>query len=132
MYSHVTVGTNDLGSAKTFYDAVLGVLGVPAGRVQGDRIFYSTSQGIFSVARPVNGKPASPANGGTIGFLCNSAAQADEWHAKGIAAGGEACEDPPGIRENEGRKAYLAYLRDPDGNKLCVVHWIARPAAATG
>ena len=124
MFSHVTVGTNDLDGAKQFYDAVLGVLGIPAGRIRGDRLFYGTRSGIFSVSRPLNGEPATPANGGTIGFLCNSPAQADEWHATGIGRGGQTCEDPPGVRESDGRRAYLAYMRDPDGNKLCAVHWM--------
>jgi catechol 2,3-dioxygenase-like lactoylglutathione lyase family enzyme len=124
MFSHVMVGANDLEAAKSFYDAVLGVLDVPPGRVQDERIFYRTSGGIFGVSRPINGEPATPANGGTIGFLCSSAAQADAWHAAGIARGGQTCEDPPGVRESGGRKAYLAYMRDPDGNKLCAVYWM--------
>jgi catechol 2,3-dioxygenase-like lactoylglutathione lyase family enzyme len=130
LYSHVMVGANDLAASKRFYDAVLGVLGVPPGRVQGERIFYSTQGGIFGVSRPVNGQAATPANGGTIGFLCSSAEQARAWHDAGIAHGGETCEDPPGVRESDGRQAFLAYLRDPDGNKLCAVYWIRRSARA--
>jgi hypothetical protein len=48
--------------------------------------------------------------------------QADAWHAAGLAASGTACEDPPGVREGAAGKLYLAYLRDPDGNKLCALH----------
>lgn len=121
MFSHIMIGTNNLEKAKTFYDAVLGTLGVPPARVDGHRIFYFTPTGIFSVSVPIDGKPATPANGGTIGFACASGEQADAWHAAGLANGGTACEDPPGVREGSSGKLYLAYLRDPDGNKLCAL-----------
>ncbi len=122
MFSHVMVGTLDLDRAKAFYDAVLGTLGVPPAMVDGNRIFYFANGGIFSVSLPINGQPATAANGGTIGFACSSPAQADAWHAAGVANGGSTCEDPPGVREGGMGKMYLAYLRDPDGNKLCALH----------
>jgi catechol 2,3-dioxygenase-like lactoylglutathione lyase family enzyme len=122
MFSHIMIGTNDLDRSKAFYDTVLGTLGVPAGRVDGHRVFYMTPTGIFSVSQPINGEPATHANGGTIGFACASPEQADAWHAAGVAAGGKTCEDPPGVREGATGKLYLAYLRDPDGNKLCGLH----------
>ena len=122
MFSHIMIGTNDLDKAKSFYDAVLGTLGVPPAFVDGHRIFYMTPKGVFSVSKPIDGKPATFANGGTIGFACDSPAQADAWHAAGIATGGTTCEDPPGVREGATGKMYLAYLRDPDGNKLCGLH----------
>jgi len=122
MFSHVMVGTNDLDRAKTFYDALLGTLEVPPAMVDGQRIFYFANGGIFSVSLPINGQPATPANGGTIGFACSSPEQADAWHAAGVANGGTSCEDPPGVREGGMGKMYLAYLRDPDGNKLCALH----------
>ncbi len=122
MFSHVMIGTNDLDRAKTFYDALLGTLGVPPAMVDGNRIFYFANGGIFSVSLPINGQPATAANGGTIGFACSSPAQADAWHAAGVANGGTTCEDPPGVREGGMGKMYLAYLRDPDGNKLCALH----------
>jgi catechol 2,3-dioxygenase-like lactoylglutathione lyase family enzyme len=90
--------------------------------VDGNRIFYFANGGIFSVSLPINGQPATAANGGTIGFACSSPAQADAWHAAGVANGGTTCEDPPGVREGGMGKMYLAYLRDPDGNKLCALH----------
>lgn len=68
---------------------------------------------------PINGEPATYGNGSTIGFAANSAAEVDAWHAAGTANGGTTCEDPPGERANG---AYLAYLRDPAGNKLCAVY----------
>jgi len=122
MFSHIMIGTNDLDRAKSFYDTVLGTLGVPPARVDGHRIFYMTPAGIFSVSQPIDGKPATSANGGTIGFAAASPAQADAWHAAGVAAGGTAIEDPPGVREGAAGKLYLAYLRDPDGNKICALH----------
>ena len=122
MFSHIMIGTNDLDKAKTFYDAVLGTLGVPPAHVDGHRIFYMTPAGVFCVTKPINGEPAHHANGGTIGFACASPEQADAWHTAGVASGGATCEDPPGVREGGMGKLYLAYLRDPDGNKLCGLH----------
>lgn len=122
MFSHIMVGANDLERAKSFYDALLGTLGVPPAMVDRHRIFYRTPTGVFSVSLPIDGKPATFANGGTIGFACSSSEQAAAWHAAGIANGGATCEEPPGVREGGMGKMYLAYLRDPDGNKLCAVH----------
>jgi catechol 2,3-dioxygenase-like lactoylglutathione lyase family enzyme len=123
MFSHIVIGTNDLDRAKTFYDAVLGTLGVPPGFVDdGRRIFYRTPTGVLAVTKPINGEPATAPNGGTIGFACANAEQADAWHAAGVAHGGVTCEDPPGVRQGGVGKMYLAYLRDPDGNKLCALH----------
>jgi catechol 2,3-dioxygenase-like lactoylglutathione lyase family enzyme len=119
MFSHVMIGTNDLDKAKSFYDKLLGTLGVSPASVDRHRIFYRTKSGTFSVSKPIDGKPATPANGGTIGFLAKSQEEADAWHATGIANGATTCEDPPGIRDMGETKLYLAYLRDPDGNKLC-------------
>jgi catechol 2,3-dioxygenase-like lactoylglutathione lyase family enzyme len=122
MFSHIMIGTNNLERAKAFYDAVLGTLGVPPARIDGHRIFYRTSSGVFSVTEPINGEDATCANGMTIGFAAISPAQADAWHAAGIAAGGTTCENPPGVREGGAVKLYLAYLRDPDGHKICALH----------
>ena len=121
MFSHIMIGTNDLDRAKSFYDAVLGTLGVAPGAVDRHRVFYRTRTGVFSVSLPINGEPATVANGGTIGFACNSAEQADAWHAAGLAHGGTSCEVPPGVRDGSVGKLYLAYLRDPDGNKICAL-----------
>ena len=122
MFSHVMIGTNDLEKAKSFYDALLGTLGVRPARVDGHRIFYMTKTGVFSVTKPIDGNAATFANGGTIGFAAPSPEAADAFHAAGLAHGGKTCEDPPGIREGSGVKLYIAYLRDPDGNKLCALH----------
>ncbi len=122
MFSHIMIGTNNLEKAKAFYDKVLGTLGVPPAMVDGQRIFYMTPTGVFSVSKPINGEPATTANGGTIGFACSSSQQADAWHTAGVANGGTTCEDPPGVRQGGMGQLYLAYLRDPDGNKLCALH----------
>jgi catechol 2,3-dioxygenase-like lactoylglutathione lyase family enzyme len=121
MYSHVMLGANDLEASKKFYDALFETLGVKPGFAQGNRYFYMTKAGTFGISTPIDGAPASHANGGTIGFNIESTEQGDAWHAAGLANGGTTCEDPPGIREGEMGKMYLAYLRDPSGNKICVL-----------
>ena len=120
MFSHVLVGTNDLQKAKAFYDATFAALGIGPGFMNEDRrIFYRGQGASFGVTKPINGEAACLANGGTVGFACSSPEQVDAWHAAGVANGGASCEDPPGYREGSVGKLYLAYLRDPDGNKLC-------------
>lgn len=128
MFSHIMIGTNDLDRAKSFYDKLLGTLGVPPAVVDRHRIFYRTKTGTFSVSKPIDGKPATHANGGTIGFTAASPAEADAWHAAGVANGAVTCEDPPGMREMNGMKMYLAYLRDPDGNKICALYRVPKDA----
>ena len=119
MFSHIMVGANDVQQAKVFYDAILGTLGhEPAIIDDKGRCFYITKSGVFSITKPINDEPASPANGGTIGFSAESPEAADAWHAAGIANGGTSCEDPPGMRAGNNGDIYLAYLRDPDGNKI--------------
>jgi catechol 2,3-dioxygenase-like lactoylglutathione lyase family enzyme len=125
MFSHIMIGTNDLEGAKSFYDSLLGTLGVGPGFVDRHRVFYRTSNGVLGVTLPINGEPATAPNGGTIGFACSSPDQVEAWHAAGVAAGGTPIEDPPGVREGGMGKMYLAYLRDKDGNKLCALHRMA-------
>ena len=120
MFSHIMIGTNDLEKAKSFYDALLGTLGIPPAVVDRHRIFYRTPTGVFSVTKPINGQAATFANGGTIGFAAKSPDEANAFHAAGLANGATACEEPPGERGTS--KMYLAYLRDPDGNKICALH----------
>ena len=123
MFSHIMVGANDMSASKAFYDAVLGALGIPPGRVDDKgRVFYRTKTGVFGLSKPINGEPACAANGGTIGFAAESPETANAWHAAGLANGGSACEDPPGIREGGAVKLYIAYLRDPAGNKICALN----------
>lgn len=123
MFSHIMLGANDIEKSKAFYDAVLGTLGVPPGTIDDKgRVFYRTKTGVFSLSKPINGESACNGNGSTIGFTAADPAAADAWHAAGLAHGGTACEDPPGVREGGMMKLYLAYLRDPSGNKICALH----------
>ncbi|HEY8591857.1 MAG TPA: VOC family protein [Sphingomicrobium sp.] len=124
MFSHVMVGSNDTARAKSFYDQLIGKEGHQDDK---GRLAYRNKGSVFMVSRPIDGQPAHHANGGTIGFNFDSPEEVDAWYQRGIAAGGSECEgcDPPGYRENAFGKLYLAYLRDPDGNKLCGLH---RPA----
>ncbi|RSU62212.1 VOC family protein [Sphingobium yanoikuyae] len=125
MFSHVMVGSNDLDISRAFYDALFGAVGgKPAMQDDKGRLIYMHDGALFMVTKPIDGEPACHANGGTIGFRMASTEQADAWHAAGVAAGGTACEDPPGVREGGFGKLYLAYLRDPAGNKLCGLHRI--------
>jgi catechol 2,3-dioxygenase-like lactoylglutathione lyase family enzyme len=123
MFSHVMLGASDLAAAKAFYDATLGALGITPGFIDPKgRLVYATPTGVLMLSTPIDGKPASCANGGTIGFLASSPQAAQAWHAAGVAHGGTSCEDPPGLREANAGHYYLAYLRDPSGNKLCALH----------
>jgi len=125
MFSHVMLGVNDLEVSKKFYDALLGTLGIGPGVANKSRYFYRSRTGTFAITTPINGEPATHGNGGTIGFTALSPEQVDTFHAAGVANGGTPCEDPPGFREGPAGQLYLAYLRDPDGNKICALH---RPA----
>jgi catechol 2,3-dioxygenase-like lactoylglutathione lyase family enzyme len=122
MFSHVMLGVNDLEVSKKFYDALLGTLGYGPGVANKNRYFYRSPTGTFAISTPINGEPANHGNGSTIGFTVKSPEQGDAFHAAGIANGGTTCEDPPGFREGPAGKLYLAYLRDPDGNKICALH----------
>ena len=127
MFSHIMVGTNDIERSKRFYDAVLGALGAgepirnqaKTGHV---RLFYRHDGQTFCVSEPINGEPATFANGGTIGFKCNSPDEVRRFHDMAVANGGTSIEDAPGLREGSLGAMYLAYVRDPDGHKLCALH----------
>ena len=123
MFSHIMLGANDVEQSKQFYDAVLATMGHEPGVIdEKGRCFYFTKSGVFSLSKPIDGQPATHGNGSTIGFSATTPEIADAWHAAGLANGGTECEDPPGIREGAGGKLYLAYLRDPSGNKICALH----------
>jgi catechol 2,3-dioxygenase-like lactoylglutathione lyase family enzyme len=122
MFSHIMLGVNDLEASKKFYDALLGTLGIGPGKVDRNRYFYRSPTGIFAITTPINGQPATHGNGSTIGFKMESTEQANAFHAAGIHNGGTDCEDPPGWRERGDSRLYLAYVRDPDGNKICALY----------
>ena len=123
MFSHIMIGSDDIARSKTFYDALIETMGGKPGiQDPKGRLIYSNRGGRLLVTPPIDGKSATGANGGTIGFTCENTAEVDAWHKAGVAHGGTAIEDPPGVRVAASGKLYLAYLRDPDGNKLCALH----------
>lgn len=127
MFNHVMVGSNDIERSKRFYDAVLGTLGLgePIRNIAASghvRLFYRHEGNSFCISEPINDQEASFANGGTIAFKCSSPEQVKQFHDTALAHGGSTCEDPPGPREGNMGLLHLAYVRDPDGNKLCAIH----------
>jgi catechol 2,3-dioxygenase-like lactoylglutathione lyase family enzyme len=132
MFNHIMLGSKDIERSKRFYDAVLGTLGAgqpvrntaPTGHT---RLFYRHEGSVFCVSEPINGEEATVANGGTIGFKCSSPELVREFHDVAVAHGGSSIEEPPGLRQSSLGSMYLAYVRDPDGHKLCAIH---RPKAA--
>jgi catechol 2,3-dioxygenase-like lactoylglutathione lyase family enzyme len=127
MISHVMLGSNDIEASKRFYDAVLGVLGAKEGmrNTSGSghvRLFYRHAGSTFSVSQPINNEPATCGNGSTVGFQCDSPEQVQQFHDVAVAHGGSSIESPPGPRQGPAGTLYLAYVRDPDGNKLCALH----------
>ncbi|SHH27673.1 VOC family protein [Massilia sp. CF038] len=128
MFSHIGIGSNDLERSKRFYNGLLATLGAngepfinkaPSGHT---RLFYRHDGGTLCITEPINGEAATCANGGTIGFKCNSPEQVKAFHDAAVALGGVSIEDPPGLREGPAGALYLAYVRDPDGNKLCALY----------
>lgn len=127
MFSHVMVGSNDIERSRRFYDAVLGVLGAGeplrnTAKTGHERLFYRHDGQTFCVSQPIDGAAATFANGGTIGFRCASPQQVQAFHDAAVAHGGTSIEEPPGLREGKLGAMYLAYVRDPDGHKLCALH----------
>jgi catechol 2,3-dioxygenase-like lactoylglutathione lyase family enzyme len=126
VFSHIMIGSNDIARSKTFYDALLGTMGAKPGVVDKmGRLIYAHRGGRLLLTPPIDGGPATCANGGTIGFTAESAEEAAAWHKAGVENGGTAVEDPPGVRQGPTASLYLAYIRDPDGNKLCALHRLA-------
>jgi catechol 2,3-dioxygenase-like lactoylglutathione lyase family enzyme len=127
MFNHIMIGSNDIERSKRFYDAVLATLGAgePIRNKAGSghmRLFYRHNGSTFCITEPIDGEQATFANGGTIGFKCDSPEQVKKFHDTALAHGGKSIEDPPGLREGTLGAMYLAYVRDPDGNKLCAIH----------
>jgi catechol 2,3-dioxygenase-like lactoylglutathione lyase family enzyme len=123
VFSHVMIGSNDLARSKAFYDALFAATGGSPGKEDPrGRLIYAHRGGRLMISKPIDGNPATGANGGTIGFAVESPEEAKAWHDAGVANGGTAIEDPPGERQGPSGRLYLAYLRDPDGNKLCALN----------
>ena len=127
MFSHIMLGSNDIERSKRFYDAVLGVLGAGEA-LRNDassghtRLFYRHDGSVFCVSEPINDEAATFSNGGTIGFRCDSPELVHKFHDTAVAHGGTSIEGPPGLRQAAMGPLYLAYVRDPDGHKLCALH----------
>ena len=127
MFNHIVIGSNDIERSKRFYDAVLGTLGAgepvrnkaPTGHT---RLFYRHDGGVLCISEPINDEAATVANGGTLGFKCSSPELVRQFHDTAVAHGGTSIEDPPGLREGAMGALFLAYVRDPDGHKLCAIH----------
>ena len=123
MFSHIMVGANDTAASKAFYDATFAAMGIGPGHADDKgRVFWMTPTGIFAITPPIDGNPACNGNGSTIGFAMAGPEMAEAWHAAGVANGGTTCEDLPGVRQGGMGALYLAYLRDPSGNKLCALY----------
>ena len=127
MLNHVMIGSSDIEKTKSFYNAVLGVLGVGEpmenkNNTGQTRLFYNHNGFTFSVTEPINGEPVSAANGSTIGFACNSPEQIQQLHDVAVANGGISVEDAPGPREGSTGVIHLCYFLDLDGHKICGVH----------
>ena len=127
MFNHIVIGSNDIERSRQFYNAVLATLGAgepvpnkaPTGHT---RLFYRHEGGVLCVTEPINGEAATAANGATIGFKCSSPELVRQFHDAAVAHGGTSIEDPPGLRGSGPGSLYLAYVRDPDGHKLCAIH----------
>lgn len=116
MFTHIMIGTNDFDRAQAFYDATFVALGGEPGELDArGRLIYMHEGGRLMITKPIDGNPATVANGATIGIAAASPHHVLAWHKAGIAHGGTAIESPPAERPNG---AFVAYLRDPDGNKL--------------
>ena len=116
--SYSTVGSNKLEAAKTFYDALLGSIGMKPiyEHPSGGRLYSAgNSGGLFGVLGPYNGEPASVGNGSLTGFSFDTTGEIDAFHAKALELGATN-EGDPGER---GPGVYFGYFRDLDGNKLC-------------
>ncbi|GMM93595.1 VOC family protein [Qipengyuania sp. MTN3-11] len=127
MFNHIMIGTNDIQKSKEFWTKTLAVLGVQGSMDNTassghERVFFMHNGNVLALSQPIDGQPATCANGMTIGFKCDSAEQVKELHDAAIAAGGTTCEDPPGLRETTMGPVHLSYFRDLDGHKICGIY----------
>lgn len=122
MLGYFMVGTRDLNSATRFYEPVLVPLGLVRDVTEDTYVGYSAKDAPenpeFYVTEPYDKQPASAGNGTMIALAAESRELVDEFHASGIASGGTD-EGKPGPRPSDG-SIYYAYVRDLDGNKICV------------
>ena len=130
LFRHMVFGADNPEAARAFYDATFAAIGVAPGTQDSNgRYVYRHEGQIFIIGRPIDGEAATYANGGTLGFFAPSAEAVHAWHAAGLAHGGSPCEGGPKDRVSPatGQPVTLAYLRDPTGNKLCMVYEQEKP-----
>lgn len=133
MFNHVMLGTNDIERAARFYEALLAVLGVQAPPVRSTsnsghlRLFFRHGGQTLAISQPIDDRPATVANGSTLAFRCDTPQQVHEFHDVAVRHGAVSIEDPPGVRTLGASTYYLAYVRDPDGHKLCALHRVPTP-----
>ena len=122
MFSHVTLGSNDIERSRRFYEPVMAALGItqPFERQSAGFVFGELAGQKLFVGTPFDGQPASHGNGEHIAFLAKDRAMVDAFHAAALAHGGTD-EGPPRLRRHYHANYYGAYVRDPDGNKLQAV-----------
>ncbi len=118
MINHVFLGTNDIEKSRAFYNATMSALGYGEGHPLPHGTVYANADGAVAVCKPANGEPANVSNGATLGLKAKTYDEVNAWHAAGLANGG-IDEGAPGVREQSPGQMYGAYLRDPDGNKVC-------------
>lgn len=120
MFSYSTLGVNDMDRSIAFYDAVFAQLGRKRDTTSSTWTGYSEAgdKTRFFLTRPFNREAATGGNGTMLAFLAADRAAVDAFHAAALAHGGDD-EGPPGVREGMDPVFYAAYVRDPDGNKLC-------------
>jgi len=125
MFSHIFVGTNNFERALAFYQPLMDALGVQARFVEADRPWAGWQsqpdpRPLFLLGKPFNRQPHAPGNGQMVAFSASSRAMVDAAYAVALQFGGTS-EGAPGLRPEYHANYYGAYVRDPDGNKLCVV-----------
>ncbi|AKH43809.1 catechol 2,3-dioxygenase-like lactoylglutathione lyase family enzyme [Altererythrobacter atlanticus] len=125
IFRHVFFGADDPEQARIFYDATFGALDIGPGTPDAKgRYVYRHGNALFVIGRPIDGQPATHANGGTLGLFAPSQDALMAWYAAGLDNGGLPCEGEPTHRISPatGREIWIAYLRDPTGNELCAVY----------
>lgn len=122
MFTHVALGSNNLEQAEKFHKATFATLGYGKFMPMENRFVFVHEGIVLLITQPINGKPATVANGLTVGLSAPSVEAVDAWYKAGLENGGEKCEltQPPYWKDSPRGKIYIAYLKDPDGNKLCV------------
>lgn len=125
MIHHVSVGTNDLARTRTFYDAVMPILGLTLMKESPSSADYGSGHLVFSAETPVNGQPATPGNGVHIAFDLEDRMRVDRFYEAAMANGGSS-DGAPGVRANYDAHYYAAFVFDPDGNKIEAMTFASR------